>query len=280
MPQFFARLIADLAPLLTTKFNTELFSNTGRFIQDTLQFVRDGAMKPAASATTPAADPGGRAEAALQELSVRVQFLSQQTHNHALRQEVDLLATQLRDALDLRSVLQQLAQNAGAPQDPANAAMNLARNLQFATLSNLVAHNGATPTEAFVTFFPIHVGDKVEIGKLKVFKNTEGRQRRGLGKDVDPDNASLVIFLDTEFLGLSMISINTFERNLRCGIQVQHKRIKKILDKYLDELREGLKTTHYSLNDVTVTVQTRKAAKAAREAMPETPRITTIDMKI
>jgi len=270
-PQFIARLAADLAPLMAMRFNTGLFSNTGQFLNNAAQLLQDAL-----------ADQGRAQQDAGQQatLSQRVQMLAEHAASTALHQETELLANQLRSAADLRAALSTLAQNAQAQQDPANAAMNLARGLQYATLSNLVAHNGAAPTDAFVTFFPIQVGGKVEIGKLKIYKNREGKGRRGSDKEVDPDNASLVIILDTEFIGLSMISINTFERNLRCNIRVQHNRIKKILDKHMEELKQGLVNTPYSLEAVSVTVQTRKQRKEAQQAMPSTPSITTIDMEI
>ena len=264
-PQFIARLASDLAPLLSMRFNTALFPSAAQFIETAAQLARD-----AAAAQSP--------EQA-RDIPARVPALAQQATSAALRQEADILANQLRGAADLRAALNTLAQNAQS-QDPANAALNMARGLQYATLSNLLAHNGANPTEAFVTFFPINVGGKVEIGKLKVYKNHEGKNRRHGTKEVDPDNASLVIILDTEFIGLSMISINTFERNLRCNIRVQNKRVKMILDRYLEELSEGLKSTPYSLESVSVTVQTRRERKEAQQAMPAAPGIATIDLEI
>ena len=258
-----ARMVQDLAPLLTMRFNSELFQNTSQFIETANQAVQDQGQG--------------------QDVSARIQMLAQQAANPAMRQELELLLAQLRNAGDLRSALSQLAQNT-VGQDASNAALNMARSVHFATVANLVAHNGAVPTQSFVTFFPIQLEDHVEIGKLKVYRNLEGQDRkggRGGGKEMDPENASVVIILDTDFLGMSRISINTHERRLRCNIEVQNKRLKKVLDKYLDELRDGLKNTPFEFEDVGVTVLRRRAAgkKQAQKAAEEL-KISTIDMKI
>lgn len=262
MQSFIAKLAADLAPLLSNRFNESLFSNTSKLLNDAAQLIQDHAQG--------------------KDVAQQARALLQHAQSQPAQQELELLANHLRDAGDLRASLNMLAQHASTAPDTSSSAINLARNLQMATLANLVAHNGAAPQEAFVTFFPIQVGDRVEIGKLKVYRNRENSGRKGGTKEIDPDNASLVIFLDTQFLGYSTIKINTFQRNLRCAIEVENKRLKKTLDKYLVELRDGLKNTPFALEDVAVVVRSRKQQSAAgsKDAAAASDSITTIDMRI
>lgn len=259
---FIARLSTDLAPLLTMKFNGELFQNTAQFIETAARAVED--------------------HAAGRDVSQRVSTLARQADAQALRGELDLMFRNLQHGDDLRGLLTQLARGA-ATADASAAASSMARATMFAAIANLLGHNGAAPAQEFVTYFPIQVDDRVQIGKLRVFRDTEGEGRKGQRKlkEIDPENATLVIILNTDYLGTSMVRVNTHQRRLHCAIEVENKRLKKILDKYLPELAEALKNTPFELETVGVTV--RKRVKPKKEEPPAagaTPVITTIDLKI
>ncbi|MFH1539873.1 MAG: hypothetical protein ABIH66_13050 [bacterium] len=175
---------------------------------------------------------------------------------------------------DLRMMLGQFIQSPGSNEALRDAAASLARNLQLASFSSAVQHTGVDPTGAIMVCFPIHFRDRVDVGMLKIHTDPEGKKKR---EPLDPFNANIVLVLDTEFLGLSTTYLNTYPKSLQCVIEVDSKRKKKVVEKYIGELDEALRATVYE--NVQVEVRQRKRKAAAKKASGK-KQIAAIDFRI
>jgi hypothetical protein len=129
--------------------------------------------------------------------------------------------------------------------------------------------------DAMITAFPIRIGDRIEMGILKVFSD---RDKHGRAKKLDPDNANIVLILDTEHVGPSVIHIHTYHRGLHCTIEVENTRKKRMIDKFIGELKDALQETPFDLRDVQVRVKRRKPDKTEGAEPERKP--TTIDLRV
>lgn len=178
-------------------------------------------------------------------------------------------------SIDLRLLLGQLIQSADTGEALRDAAASMARNFQLAAFSSAVEHTGADPTGAITVLFPIHFGDKVDVGVLKIHTDPEGKKKR---EPIDPFNANIVLVLDTEFLGLSTTYLNTFPKSLHCVIEVDSKRKKKVVEKFVHELDEALRATVYE--NIQIDVRMRKRKTAAKKAADGKKPAAAIDFRI
>jgi hypothetical protein len=267
---------ARLAPLLNFKFDSEATPQIKEFVDAASRLTQE-ALKAAAdpkeqnAAQRPASNPD--AAAATERLRAVLD-------SPAFRREIEFLGRNFNNLPDVRMAL---ARSESSQDMPLHVLRDLAQGLQSANIANLVRHTGAAPLDSFVTFFPIQVGDHVEIGKLKVFRREEdarGDKEKKSFKPLNPFDAHLVIILDTEFLGLTQISLRTFpNKGIKCDIEVQDNRRHRITEKYADELREGLKNTAYEQNTVSVSVR-RRRQDGANETPPGAHQVSMVDFRI
>ncbi|HOC93529.1 MAG TPA: hypothetical protein PKH33_14335 [bacterium] len=262
--------LARLAPLLNFNFDSTTSPAVKQFVESAAEWARLAAMPD--SRNTP-------------ELAAATEKLADIVRNPALKMEIDSLDRQLRDLPDFRAALSRAA-TATQNELPAQALRSLSLSLQSANLANLAHHTGSAPLESHVAFFPIRVDDHVEIGKLKIYRRQdESRDRRpsSPAKPLNPFDARLVLILDTEFLGLTSISLNTFpNKSVKCDIDVQDARRARALEKNADELRDALKNTAYENNSVNIRVRRRKNPAASDPDSPsnDAHNVFSVDMRI
>jgi len=199
--------------------------------------------------------------------------------NPAFSREIEFLIRHFSDLPDLRMALSRAENIAGIHSQ---ALRDLSQGLQSANVANLVRHTGVTQMDSLVTFFPIQIGDRVEIGKMKIYRRDDDvADKKKNIKPLNPFDSRLVLILDTEFLGLTSIELRTFpNKGIKCNIEVQDNRRRKIIEKYLDELREGLKKTAYEQNTVGVSVRRRKTGSGSEEEPPDFNQLAAVDMRI
>ncbi|MEW5945838.1 MAG: hypothetical protein AB1742_06530 [bacterium] len=161
-----------------------------------------------------------------------------------------------QETQDTRALISQLMRAEGVPEALKESAAAAGRGFQAASLAGLLEHNGSNPTGAVMVFCPIQFGDRTDVARISV-KSDPDRRKKGL--PLDPFNASLLIALDTEFLGHSLTRLDTFQKGIRCVIEVDSKRKKKIVSGYAWELEEALRRTVYE--DALVEVRVRKRIK-------------------
>ena len=210
----------------------------------------------------------------LAALAERIQLI---TKSPEFGRELETLVRNFGSATDIRASLSGLA----SQESPAaQAATTLSLALQSAGLANLAQNNGVANMDSYVAYFPIDVDGKVQIGKLKVYRNEEGRRDKTKGpKPLNPFDSRLVLVLDTEFLGLTSISLQTYpNRGIKCDIEVKDARRKKIVEKFAEELREALGDTAYEQNTVKVSVRRRK--KDIDPGVEPQPDVVAIDLRI
>ncbi len=210
----------------------------------------------------------------LASLAERIQLI---TKSPEFGRELETLVRNFGSATDIRASLSGLA----SQESPAaQAATTLSLALQSAGLANLAQNNGVANMDSYVAYFPIDVDGKVQIGKLKVYRNEEGRRDKTKGpKPLNPFDSRLVLVLDTEFLGLTSISLQTYpNRGIKCDIEVKDARRKKIVEKFAEELREALGDTAYEQNTVKVSVRRRK--KDIDPGVEPQPDVVAIDLRI
>lgn len=267
-------LLTQLAPLLSYRFEGDAGKEINNFLQATAQWAKQALKMVGESAEQ---NPQARS-AADTDLAAAAARLRTATESPALKEQIQLLARHFSDLPDLRMALSRAAQS---PDVPAQAFRGLAMGLQSANLANLVQHTGAAPMNSYVAYFPIQVGDRVEIGKLKVYQRDEDRRDRARGlKPLNPFDARISIILDTEFLGLTAINLQTYpNKGIKCGIEVRDARRRKIVEKYIGELREALENTAYEQNTVSVSVRRRKPA-AGPDDEPPPPNVAAVDLRV
>jgi len=262
--------LARLAPLLNFNFDSTTSPAVKEFVETATEWARLAAMPD--SRNTP-------------ELATATEKLADIVRNPALRPEIESLDRQLRDLPDFRAALSRAA-TATPNELPAQALRSLSLSLQSANLANLAHHTGSAPLESHVAFFPIRIDDHVEIGKLKIYRRQDesrDRQSSSPPKPLNPFDARLVLILDTEFLGLTSISLNTFpNKSVKCDIDVQDARRARALEKNADELRDALKNTAYENNSVNIRVRRRKNPAASDSDSPsnDAHNVFSVDMRI
>jgi hypothetical protein len=274
--------LARLAPLLNFNFDSAASPVVKEFVAAAAEWARLAAMsenRTASAYTAPASSQHSP------ELAAAAEKLADIVRNPALRLEIDALDRQLRELPDFRVALARVT--ATSPNDlPAQALRSLSLSLQSANLANLAQHTGSAPLESHVAFFPIRVDDRVEIGKLKIYRRQDESRDRSASspaKPLNPFDARLVLILDTEFLGLTSISLNTFpNKSVKCDIDVQDARRARALEKNADELRDALKNTAYENNSVNIRVRRRKnsAATDANAPSHDAHNVFSVDMRI
>jgi len=274
-------LLSSSARLQALQVDENLQPHLKEFVELAGRWARSAAEAMQQQVQAPAEKPEGELAARLaadtvsRELLERINLLARDPE---LRQEVENLIRNMQGPPDLRSALARMADAAGNTQD---LAANLTRGLQFANLANLAQHSGTGPMDSFVTFFPIQMGDRVEIGKLKVYRKSEDRQGRETVKQLDPFDARLVLVLNTEFLGLSMVTFQTYaDKGIQCDFEVQDRRRKKIVEKFLDELEEALRGTVYERSRLSVRVRRRKSADKGDTGTEDSGAALSIDLRI
>lgn len=267
-------LLTKLAPLLSYRFEGDAGKEINNFLQAAAQWAKQSLKMVGESAEQ---NPQARS-AADTELAAAAARLRTATESPALKEQIQLIARHFSDMPDLRTALSRAAQS---PDVPAQAFRGLAMGLQSANLANLVQHTGAAPMNSYVAYFPIQVGDRVEIGKLKVYQRDEDRRDRNKRlKPLNPFDARISIILDTEFLGLTAINLQTYpNKGIKCGIEVRDARRRKIVEKFIGELREALENTAYEQNTVSVSVRRRKPA-AGPDDEPPPPNVAAIDLRV
>ena|GEM_PF-3430603 len=272
--------LARLAPLLNFNFDAAASPAVKEFVETAAEWARLAAQTDARPASADASPPSSQNASAL---AAAAEKLADIVRNPALKLEIDSLDRQLRELPDFRVALARAA--AASPNElPAQALRSLSLSLQSANLANLAQHTGSAPLESHVAFFPIRFDDRVEIGKLKIYRRQdESRDRRSSSpaKPLNPFDARLVLILDTEFLGLTSISLNTFpNKSVKCDIDVQDARRARALEKNADELREALKNTAYENNSVNIRVRRRKSQAEPASPSQDAHNVFSVDMRI
>ncbi|MFA6448310.1 MAG: hypothetical protein WCX65_02485 [bacterium] len=265
--------VARLAPLLNFKFDAEANPQINEFLKAAAQFSQQ-ALKSAADAPD---QNVAKQLASNPDAAAAAERLRTILDSPAFKREIEFLGRNFNNLPDVRMAL---SRSETAQDMPVNVMRNLSAGLQSANVANLVHHTGSGPLDSYVTFFPIQVGDRVEIGKLKIYRREEELTDKKKGiKPLNPFDSHLVIILDTEFLGLTSIALRTYpNKGIKCDIEVQDNRRRKVLEKHADELREGLNNTAYQQNTVAVGVRRRKTG--TDDAPPDSPPATAVDFRI
>ncbi len=269
-------VVSRMIPLLSFKFDSEATPQLAEFLDAASKWVQQAVKETGADtnmtniALRLNANPDSAA-AAQRILSV--------IENPAFSREIEFLVRHFSDLPDLRMALSRAENIADIHSQ---AIRDLSQGLQSANVANLVRHTGVTQMDSLVTFFPIQIGDRVEIGKMKIYRRDDDvADKKKSIKPLNPFDSRLVLILDTEFLGLTSIELRTFpNKGIKCNIEVQDNRRRKIVEKYLDELREGLKKTAYEQNTVGVSVRRRKTGGGSDEEPPDFHQLAAVDMRI
>lgn len=263
-----------LAPLLNFKFDSEATPAIKEFADAAAALTKE-----ALNAVADSKENGiSRSMASNPDAAVAMERLKAAIDNPALKREIEFLGRNFNNLPDVRAAI---ARSETSQDLPTAMLRSLAQGIQSANIANVVRHTGAAQLDSLVTFFPIQVGDHVEIGKLKIFRREEdiSKDRKSV-KPLNPFNAHLVLILDTEFLGLTQISFNTFpDKSIKCKIEVGDNRRKKITEKYLDELRDALESTAYEKNSVSVSIRRRKQEGTESEQQ-EAHQASAVDFRI
>ncbi len=171
-------------------------------------------------------------------------------------------------------------------QTATDQSYSVATYMKAAEAANSIRCNGGWQGggagDGIYACFPFQIGDKTHIGQLRVYRNDDPDNRSNSRKQLDPYDARVVLILDTEYLGLTGITFNTFrDKSIKCDIEVTDSQRKRVVEKNLASLTAGLsENTSYEKNMVTVKVRKRISAKT-REVQPErTDGIKTVDIRI
>jgi hypothetical protein len=268
-------ILSQLISLNQFQFEGETSGQIKEFIEATTQWAKQS-LKIASEGSDLNLPLRIAADAGITAASERIRTALE---NPALREQVQLLFKNFSDLPDLRLALARAAQSQDIPMQ--TAARGLAQGLQSAGLANITQHSGVAPMNSYIAFFPIQIGGRVEIGQLKVYQREEERRDRSKGlKPLNPFDAHIALILDTEFLGLTAINLRTYpNKAIKCDIEVQDARRRKIVDSHLDELRDSLSNTAYEQNTVSVAVRRRKSADSKDEE-PPVANVVAVDMRI
>ncbi|HOX27969.1 MAG TPA: hypothetical protein PLQ76_02310 [bacterium] len=273
-------LLSSIARLSVFKIDAKAAPELANLISDSMKWAAETIKN---NDTSAASENTSATPAKSQEAVVIETRLKEQLESTTLRQQIDVLARRLGEPGDLRLALARAVQTGTASAQTSTAAMDLARALQSAGFANLAQHTGAAPqVNSYIAFFPIQIGDKVEIGKLKIYHRDDELRERGKGpKPLNPFDARLTLILDTEFLGLTSVTLQTYpNKGIKCDIETQDARRKKIIDKHLDELREALSNTAYEQNTIASSVRRRKSVGAEGDESGDSPGAAAVDLRV
>jgi hypothetical protein len=107
----------------------------------------------------------------------------------------------------------------------------------------------STPIVAYMQV-PIVVGDERRLAELKIL-----RDPRRSSDDLDPDNMSVALRLETETLGLIVIMLQAHEGQLGLRFTVERPEFQRIIDRELPDLTRSLDQAGYQLAEVATEVR-------------------------
>ncbi len=173
-----------------------------------------------------------------------------------LREGEDNGARLLQAAAERRPVLERLATHAQAvaPEPVAQELRGIAESFKLAADINQYAYQQ----------IPLQMGENARTVELYVMK-------RGKRRKIDPENASILIALDTEHLGRLEALIHVNRRTLRLRVGVTSAEVGEYIQTFSKDFDEAMEAIGYRMADLRMQVTQRPVTPLTAQAQAAPP---------